>query len=396
MKKIITALALLLFVGCSGSRQHTGEFITVDVTANYPKKEFALQDVLDVEYIPLETNDEFLTAGSVQDIGKDILVVKDLNRVQTGNIFIFDRKGKGLRNINRLGQGGEEYTNILGIVLDENKEEIYINNHFIQKVVVYDLSGNFKRSFKHREGIFYDQIGNLDEDHLICHDGLLEYYKPDVKRNFFLIVSKKDGSIKEISFPYEEKKSRIMFLRDENGKVVNTRSIYNKQLLPCQTDWLLIEPSADTIYRYSPDHGLMPFITRTPSVQAMDPEVFLFPGVVTDRYCFMQTVKKEYDFAADKGFPTTELVYDKQENAIFECTIYNDDFIDKKPMSLVYEIPIPPLIVNKNEIAFTKRLEAPELIEAYKEGQLKGRLKEIAAELDEESNPVIMLGKYKK
>jgi hypothetical protein len=35
-------------------------------------------------------------------------------------------------------------------------------------------------------------------------------------------------------------------------------------------------------------------------------------------------------------------------------------------------------------------------VESYKKGELKGRLKEIAAELDEESNPVIMLIKHKK
>jgi hypothetical protein len=43
-----------------------------------------------------------------------------------------------------------------------------------------------------------------------------------------------------------------------------------------------------------------------------------------------------------------------------------------------------------------KRLEAPDLIEAYEKGELKGRLKEIAATLDEESNAVIMLAKYRK
>jgi hypothetical protein len=39
---------------------------------------------------------------------------------------------------------------------------------------------------------------------------------------------------------------------------------------------------------------------------------------------------------------------------------------------------------------------AYELVEAYEKGGLKGKLKEIAAELNEESNPVIMLAKYKK
>ena len=41
-------------------------------------------------------------------------------------------------------------------------------------------------------------------------------------------------------------------------------------------------------------------------------------------------------------------------------------------------------------------LQAHELVEAYGKGRLKGKLKEIATTLDEESNPVIMLIKHKK
>ena len=48
------------------------------------------------------------------------------------------------------------------------------------------------------------------------------------------------------------------------------------------------------------------------------------------------------------------------------------------------------------EIAICQTLDAPDLVEAYEKGQLKGKLKEIAANLDEESNPVVMLLKKKK
>jgi hypothetical protein len=49
-----------------------------------------------------------------------------------------------------------------------------------------------------------------------------------------------------------------------------------------------------------------------------------------------------------------------------------------------------------NEIAFSKKNEADELVEDYKKGVLKGKLKEIATGLKEEDNPVIMLVKHKK
>lgn len=397
LKLILITNMLIVLLGCEEvNKQSKGNFITVNVTANYPKKELVLQDFLDVEYISLETTEEFLTSASIQAITKDFLLFKEDNRHFSGKISFFDRQGKGLRTFDRKGQSGKEYINALRVVLDEENKEIFVNSHLSKKVLVYDWMGNFKRSFNQKENCYYDQIENFDGDHLICHDGSFSLSNPGKKRNSFMLVSKQDGNITEISIPYKdnERKLTVMVQKTDQGNLIS--SIFNKPLIPYEDSWLLMEPSSDTIYRYTQDQMMQPFIVRTPSIQSMETEIFLFPGILTDRYYFMQTVRKEYDFATDKGFPTKELVYDKQENTIFECTIYNNDFKDKKPISLVYEIPIPPVIVNKNEIAFTKRLEAPELVEAYKQGQLKGKLKEIAAELDEESNPVIMLAKYKK
>jgi hypothetical protein len=400
MKKVNTILVISLFVmaGCGGeSKLSTDNFITVDVTAKYPKKELILQDFLDVEYIPLETSDEFITTAHIQAIGEDIMLFRNaIRRASNGDIFVFDRKGKALRKINRVGQSGEEYTNIHEIVLDEDKGEMFVSDIFITKVFVYDLLGNFKRSFRHRDDLMFNRLGNFDRDLLIGHDSYFDFDNGvQKKKNCFLIISKQDGGVKEIPIPYKEKKSTTVLQRDVSGRIINDRTIYNRELIPYRDSWILAEVSADTIYNYSLDHTMKPFIVRIPSVQSMNPEIFLFPGILTDRYYFMQTVKKAYDFVADTGFPRIDLVYDRQENAIYECIVYNDDFTDKKPMSLVYEIPMFS-IINSNEIAFMKRLEAPDLVEAYKEGNLKGRLAEIAAGLDEESNPVIMLAKYKK
>ena len=146
---------------------------------------------------------------------------------------------------------------------------------------------------------------------------------------------------------------------------------------------LLVELSANTVYSYSPDHIMKPFIVRTPPVQSMNPEEFLFLSILTHRYYFMETVKKE------SGFPCTDLLYDKQEKALFRYTVYNGDYTNKE------EVYMKSSPVN-NEIPSRLILEADKLIQDYENGKLKGRLKEIAATLDEESNPVIMLIKHKK
>ena len=88
-------------------------------------------------------------------------------------------------------------------------------------------------------------------------------------------------------------------------------------------------------------------------------------------------------------FPKTHLVYDKQEKSIYEYTVINDDFSTKTLVDMSQKT------IN-NEIAFSLKLEADELVEALEKGQLKGKLKEIAAGLEEEDNPVIMLVKHKK
>lgn len=149
MKWIITISAILLFAlaGCGKDKQSTNELITVDVIKNYPEKELTLQDFMDVEYIPLETNDEFVTQGKVMAIGAEVILIT--NWANDGNLFVFDRKtGKALKKINRKGQGGEEYVGITEIVLDEANKEIFVIAYTGSKISVYDLDGNFKRSFK--------------------------------------------------------------------------------------------------------------------------------------------------------------------------------------------------------------------------------------------------------
>ncbi|GEM_PF-6544258 len=83
---------------------------------------------------------------------------------------------------------------------------------------------------------------------------------------------------------------------------------------------------------------MTPLMVRTPPIQDMTPGIFLYPAVLTDRYCFMQTVKAEWDWAANTGYTRVNLLYDKAENALFECIVYNGDFTIKQPVIMTSEI----------------------------------------------------------
>lgn len=394
MKKIhwLIFISALLISGCK-EEQSVSDLIRVDVLdTSYPEKELFIQDFMDVEYIPLETTDEFINQGFVQDVGEKYILVK--NRKDNGDVFVYDRKGKALHKFNRKGQGPEEYVNILGMVLDEKNEEIFINSHHTQRILVYDLYGNYKRTLKHQVGkgslesnpyssdlsSFYWEVYNYDDNNLICYDFLND-------KTPFVLVSKKDGSItKKINIPFDKKKMAIAFRKDENTGLIASASFgFYRSILSFQKKWFLLEFSSDTIYQLLQDYSLSPFIVRTPSVGDMNPEVFLMIRFQSDCYIFMETVKNEYDFEKNTGFPRTFLMYDKKENAFFNYKVFNGDYSIEKEIYMNVLRPLGGNIVAWDE------LEAADLIESLEKNELKGDLKEIAEGLTEDSNPVIMI-----
>ena len=385
MKKLIVfwVAALFLMVGCGGEKQaNSDELITVDVTKSYSdRNEIFLQDFMDVEYIALETNDDFVNQGWVQAIGKEIMLVKNYN--QDGDIFVYDRTGKALRKINRRGEGNEEYTSVYNITLDEDKEEIFVNDIYKKKFLVYDLYGNYKRSLIHKEGagsLFFTDVFNYDRDNLICHD-------PYNEKISFVLVSKQDGSItKEINIPFTEKK----YLRASNDEVMITPGPY-RSLIPYKGNWILSEFSCDTMYTFLPDYTLRPFMVRTPPIQSMDPEVMIRLRIISDSYYFMEAVENKYNFGTNNGFSTNYIVFDNKEKIFKGYIVYNGDF---SPPKEIYMSQLRPV---SQEIESWQTYEAHRLVESLEKGEIKdGKLKDIAAKLDEDANAVIMLVKHKK
>jgi hypothetical protein len=389
---------LLLFscylpTGCRDTdKQSTTDIIIVDTNNNYPKNELILQDLMNVEYIPLETTDEFLTQGIVLAIGKDILLIR--NQINDGTIFVFDRNGKGLRTINRRGQGGEEYSFLWDIMSDDENNELFINSS--GKILVYDLFGKFKRSLPYKEGASYENISNFDQHSIICNDNSFTS-KDTIKNAPFAIISKQDGSIlKEISVSsqrvIEEKR-----INHNDMVLVSFGKIFpDSPITKFHENWLLTVYSNDTVFRYSRDHKLTPFMVRTPSKESNNAEYFISSISFTDRYFFIQAEKSEPEAKGDNPrnaylfYPKKYLMYDRQEKKIYENTVYNADFSSQKMVRMFQHN------TGDSEIAFWTKIDAYELVDAYEKGQLKGKLEEIASKLDAEDNPVIMLVKYKK
>ena len=263
MKKVIFLVAALLgLASCTGEKKEKEAFIAVDITASYPEKDLVLQDFMDVEYVPLETSDEFLAQGNIAFVGENIVVATNMRQ---GDILLFDRAtGKGIRKINHKGFGPEEYIMPYNVVLFEDKNEMFVNDGPTSKIQVYDLDGNYKRTISYKRGALVTVLIDFDTDNFLSQN----IYAPENENSgeTFLFLSKKDGSMTDIKVPYQERKSIALVRVNEDGSMQGAFPENSDFIDPFQDGWLLTEPSADTIYFYKPDRSLKPFIVRTPSV----------------------------------------------------------------------------------------------------------------------------------
>ena len=373
-------LLALYAMGCSPNAKETqADIAEVDVTKEYAEKELFLQDIVDVEYVPLETTDEFITHGAVKAVGPSILITA--NRSNLGDLFLFDRQtGKGIRKINRMGQSGEEYTQASSVLLDEANGELFVNDNPKQKILVYDLEGNFRRSFPTIDSCYYNDWQNYDATHLLVYKGVNQ---GEQREEEHVLLNKQDGSLSlRIQIPLEQEETPVYAKQD-----LVVVPFYNVNA-PMEDDWLLANPSTDTLYQYTKDGKLTPRFVRTPSIHGMDEQQFLFPQLCAHPYYFFVILTKKFDMEKMK-FPISDLLYDAEANGCFSYTIYNKDYADKE-ISFAYAVP------KGKEVLTVDKYEAPDLVEANAEGKLSGELKAIADRLDEEDNPVIVLLKRKK
>ena len=209
----------------------------------------------------------------------------------------------------------------------------------------------------------------------------------DGMTGFHIHVSEGPNDVEDTWEKY--KKRPVERLYDKGETRAAGPGPYNS-IIPFKGNWILFEASADTVYTLMPDYSLRPLIARTPPIHTMDPGVFVVLRLISDRYYFMESVTNIYDFNTGEGFPRKYFAYDTQEKKFFNYITYNDDYSYKKE---IYMVTFPP-INSKGELCST--INASDLCQDYKRGKLKGKLKEVAATLEEDDNRVVVLVRPKK
>ena len=352
-----------------------GGIPVLDVNKKYPKKSFCIQDIADVEYVPLGITDDMLWLRRELEYMDENYIIGA--NAKTG-VMVHDRQGKPLHHFHRQGGGPEEYKSLFGLCYDQKTDEMFINDFMGNKIHVYDLKGNHKRSFSTGFG----GQNRLIEIKIFNDETLLGYVQDD----YWILLSRTDGKkIAEKSLRAD--KEINLRIRKEGGLNAN---VGMDMMSHQRGEHIISSYAADTIFRLTPDFKLQPLVAKTPASRSMETPVFMAYTGQTPRYLFVNTIKKEYDFEKQTGYPSVDYIVDKTDNQIYERgSITNNDYQGQ-------EVYMEDINADQPSDIYLQSIRASSLVEAYEKGKLSGKLKEIASKLEEDDNPVLMIMKLKR
>ncbi|WP_455961057.1 6-bladed beta-propeller [Bacteroides bouchesdurhonensis] len=391
MRKLLL-LSFLLYIVLSVSAQNGKQpsnrsLPVVDITKDYPKKEMVLKDFVTVEYIPLETTDDVL----LDNIAHLYTSVTDHYIVncnsQEGTVFVFDRSGKIKHHFNHKGGSGEEYNYILQLRIDEKAKELYLLDN-TRKLLVYSFEGHFKRRLPFPKDIRIEKMYNYDDQYLLCYDIYnLDWEKLIPNSCPYFLMSKKDGAISRLPITIQNRIGNCIHIQKSPTEVM-TSSMTAFPMVSNGTEFVLSDLAGDTVFLYK-NKKIIPLFTRTPKSAASDPRLMLTCTMKLGNYLFMSSMaKKIYD---GPRIETKDFVYDLSTGTIYDGRLVIKDANSSGRFSLMGDNSYTQLPEN----CLLQSYRPDRLLKDYKEGKLKGQLKDIASKLSEDDNPVFMLITFK-
>ena len=393
---ILLVLGCFFPYGCSTSTTSFNGLPVVDLTKEYPEKDFLVGDDY-IEHILLETTNEVL-------VDKHFFIkYASENRIvgynwEKGDIFVFDADGKVISSFNHTGNSGIDYIKIHTLVFDENRNEIFVDDAARRRLVVYSEDGRFLRQLNYPEQLYagLDNLFNYNDQTLLAYNRRVHNLDTDDINQImpYVFLSKEDGSVVsrvDLSFPVRISEDRQTEISPEHGSRVYSVSTNN--IVKYGQEFVIADRSSDTVYLLTQDKKLTPLFVRTPSVFDTDRVIYLSVHFKTDRYIFFGTASYDFTRVVERlreGHPyghlftTRSLAFDMQTGQIFSSV----------------RSPRHNYLVDAPKNIAVNWFHADWLIDWLEEGRLDGRkLKQIAeaiAQEKEEVNPVVEIAKIMK
>ena len=400
----------LLLGGCSSHQKEVSSLYVLDFTKAYNSIEEAMLSdyVSSIRYVPLETSDSVLirsTSAHNSEITENYIFVPSGDFQST--IYIFNNEGRYLRNIGRKGRGPGEYLGVASIRYFPESNTILVRGG--SKSVFYSLSDGayvkqvdvndfFDRSYdvvQHYKGMT-NLLQNISSGGSIFHnDSLYVIAANNTTFDQYFLILDSDLNLKCNLNMGKTTLQMGMPDIDVGGLYINNNTIY------------AVSGLADTIYKYS-NNKLTPHIAFN----------------YGEHYSYSTHPIRDYNFFRKKGYsnltaemsaafdifelnngiigwinlpksvaisknlePNSKFVFNKQSRKIkiikysksAECSAFTNDIDGGMPFW-------PTKQIGNKLYQFVDAVTFIEMSKKYN----SPRMKEIAATLTDESNPVLI------
>lgn len=368
-------------------KKHAQSETIAIVPGDVPKENVMASALVDsLTYIPLETPDDALI-GSIEAIyewnGRFYIWDRQSNAV-----FIFSNQGKFIKKLANQGRGPKEYLRFCSLYLDPRNGHIYIHSDSSEAILHYDCEGEFVERISCKFRISGFTLAGKDS--LILYGGKLsnqETFKETYPEQFRCVMMK-GGDIlnKELPGRYDD-----IFLNDVSR---------GKHFFYFSDTTSLIESIGNDIYRVGKDGGLTPrfsidlgentyplaFETSPEEAKGIIEADRKTPGKWCDVHDVLETndlllIRYSFEKYGCKAF------YSKRTKQIYNIGgIWLND-TDRIGM---------PDISGSNGDCFLGSLDASVVLLALENPDASSRIKNIAKDMDEMDNSVIVKIKMKK
>lgn len=387
MRKIFYLVLLLVIASCTPNKELQDKVVLIDVTKEYPEKKIELTDIADVSYLHLNSKtDDYLYKGSIDYVTENNIIVIDRSQ---NSVLFFSKEGNPKSHFNRRGQGPEEYGDIALLMYDEANDEVFISSDFSNHIMVYSSLGEFKRKINLPQVNVNGQMALFDDVSILVYDNtklwqsIMQSNASDIEQTIdstFFLISKSDGTVLD-----------YILLPNKNIDLSYKNSVFTGQVgygrVRKSADGLLLyNPESDTIFHYSKEKHLTPYMHKKPILRNQSPMTVMDICMDAGKYQFIAVYP--YQKTGKSPMPMYYM-RNKATGKLFRPKITLSDFEGK-------ELYLNPRLLNYYEHGYHFELDFAELEEAYYKNKLSGELKKRVASLleDECSNNVFVFADF--
>lgn len=230
-KTIIVFAAIGLMISCEEGEnvsirevENGKKIISIDASWLEAPKDF--QGMYEVEYIPLETNDEALI-GSIDDVkvidGLFFLLDKSVAKA----LFIYNEDGSFINKIVAIGQGPDEVNRINDFTINRERKELLISDLGKRRIFIYDFDGTLLRV--ERNELWFTSVEWLPGDSYLYY---FSHYSVDENRGEFgplVVVGDINGKVEAEYFKIDNRQSNLTVVENFNLSNNGNEILFSKK-----------------------------------------------------------------------------------------------------------------------------------------------------------------------